>query len=145
DDDRAVAEALVGAARTWLAEQGCSSMTGPLSFTAAEEWGVLVDGFDVAGVTGRPWHPPHLARLLVDLGGEEVERRSTWRLPAIDLGVELPLSPDRPGHAGGYADPRLVLEGVAAVPDLSDVLRQPRLRGALAVARRARAGDWQTA
>src|SRR5690606_15771164 len=138
-------EALVAAARTWLSEQGCSSMAGPVSFTPAEEEGVLVDGFDVPGVTGRPWHPPHLARLLEEVGFERRSELSTWRLPAADLGVDLPLSQDRPGQAGGWGDPRLVLAGVAGVPDLSEELRRPRLRAARAVARRVQSGDWSTA
>lgn len=138
DDDRAVAEALVEAARAWLTEQGCRSMEGP-------DDGVQVAGHEVAGLTGRPWHPPHLARLLEELGFEAAEDRPTWRLPVTDAGPALPLSDDLPGEAGSYADPRLVLEGVAAVPDLSDALRTAGLRSAWALAKRARERDWDTA
>lgn len=145
DEDADVAAALVDAARSWLAEQGCSSMVGPCSFTADDEAGVQVAGHDVPGVTGRPWHPPHLARLLEGLGLEPVEDRPTWRLPTTEVGPERPLSGDRPGQAGAYVDARLVLDGIAAVPDVADALRTTGLRGAWSLAKQARAGDWERA
>jgi hypothetical protein len=137
DDDLAVGEALVSAAQAWLTERGCRSMEG------AE--GIQVMGHDVPGVTGRPWHPPHLARLLEELGFEATEDRATWRLPARDGDADLPLDDDLPGQAGSYADPRLVLQGIAAVPDVSDALRAAGLRSAWSLAKRARAGEWDTA
>jgi len=63
-DDPAVAAALVEEAQSWLAEQGCSSMTGPWSFEPGDEPGALVAGHEVAGVTGRPWRPAWEADLL---------------------------------------------------------------------------------
>jgi len=153
-----VATALLDAAQAWLADQGCRSMTGPWSFEPDDEPGVLVAGFDVPGVTGRPWHPPWSARLLEDAGLEPVVDQPTWRLPTAphrelvegvwssshssstgsDRGVELP------GQAGPYADRRIVLDGIAAVPDLADALRGSGLRSAWSLARRARAGAWDT-
>lgn len=144
DDDAAAASALVEEGAAWLRARGCASMLGPLSFTVAEEAGVQVAGHEAPGTVGRPWHPPHLARLLEDLGFEVVEDRPTWRLPAAGDGVPVPLASEPPGQAGPYADPRLVLQGIAAVPDVSEGLRTPRLRSALAVARRARDADWTT-
>lgn len=136
-DDIAVASELVDAARSWLTERGCSAMV------AAE--GVQVAGHDVPGVTGRPWHPPHLARVLESLGFEGVADHPTWRLPVASVGPELPLSEDVPGEAGSYADPRLVLDGIAAVPDVSDALRTAGLRSAWSLATRARKREWSTA
>ncbi len=144
-DDAEVAAALVDAAAGWLAEQGCSSMTGPTSFTPEDEEGVLVDGFDVPGTTGRPWHPPSQAAALDALGFAAVRHIPRWRLRARDTGSERPVAGDPPGHAGGHADPRLVLDGIAAVPDLSGALRGASLRGALRLARRVRAAAWTTA
>ena len=145
DDDADVARALVDAAAEWLVGQGCGSMHGPLSFTAAEEEGLLVDGFDAAGATGRPWHPPSQSSHLEALGFESVRDVPRWRLAAEDLGVERARGDDRPGHAGRHADPRLVLEGIAAVPDVSGALRDARLRGAWRLARRVREASWTTA
>ncbi len=145
EDDPEVASVLVAAASGWLGEQGCSSMEGPLSFTADDEAGVLVAGFDVAGTTGRPWHPPSDAALLDAMGFEPVADLPTWRLAATEEGPERGRSDETPGQAGRHADPRLVLEGVAAVPDLSASLRGASLRDAWRLAHRARAGAWSTA
>jgi hypothetical protein len=145
DDDADVADALIDAARSWLAAQGARSMVGPVSFTADEEAGVQVAGHAVPGVTGRPWHPPHLAALLEGAGFEPVEDRPTWRLPATEVGPERPLRDDRPGQAGAYVDGRLVLDGIAAVPDVADALRSTGLRGAWSLVKQARAGDWERA
>jgi hypothetical protein len=145
DGDAAVAEALIGAAGDWLRAEGCRIVEGPTSFTAAEEEGVLVAGFDAPGTTGRPWHPPSQAALLEALGFEAVRHVPRWRLPASAAGSERPEVDDPPGHAGRHHDPRLVLEGVAAVPDLSRALRGASLRGSWSLARRLRQAEWDTA
>lgn len=143
-DDLAVATALVDVAQAWLRDQGCTSMTGPWSFEADDEPGVQADGYGAPGVTGRPWHPPHEARLLAELGFEPVTDQPTWRLPADGGGAGLPPSGAVPGQAGPYADRRLVLDGVAAVPDVAGALRQSGLRSAWSLAKRARRADWDT-
>jgi hypothetical protein len=143
DDDAHVAAVLVEAAQTWLAAQGCTSMEGPWSFTADDEGGVQVAGHDVPGLTGRPWHPPHLARLLEATGFVPQDDRPTWRLLATERGPELSPSDHLPGQAGSYADARLVLQGIAAVPDVAGALRTSGLRSAWSLARRARARAWE--
>jgi hypothetical protein len=141
-DDRDVAVALVEAAGDWLDERGCSSMTGPWSFEEDDEPGALAAGFEAGGTTGRPWRPPWEVRLLEEAGFEAVAERTTWRLRASEVGPEAPTGDDPPGQAGAYADPRLVLERIAAVPDLSAALRATSLRSAWGLARQARLGDW---
>lgn len=147
-EDPAVAAALLDAAQEWLVGRGCTSMTGPCSFTAGIEAGVLVDGFDVPGVTGRPWHPQWYAAALEAWGLEPAGDVPTWRLPATPdpSAPRLALGGDPPPHAGSYADPRLVLTGdgvaVAAVPDLAEALRMAGLRSAWRLARRARERAW---
>lgn len=142
-DDGVVAAALVDAARAWLTDQGCRSMEGPVSFTSAEEVGVLAGGFDAAGLTGRSWSPPWESEALVELGFEASEEVPRWRLPALDGPVERSRVADLPGQAARHGDPRLVLDGIAAVPDLSEALRSVSLRGAWALARRVREGRWE--
>ncbi len=144
-DDPAVANALLDGARTWLTDQGCSSMEGPWSFTEAEEVGVLAEGFDAAGLTGRSWSPPHEAALLEAAGLAQMDDRPTWRLSTEGTsGPERPTADDVPGHAGIHADRRLVLEGIAAVPDLAAAMRGARLSEAWSLAKRSRARDWDT-
>lgn len=144
-DDPAVAAALLDEARRWLAERGCTSMTGPWSFEPGDEPGALVDGFDAPGTTGRPWRPAWEAALLEAHGGTVVGEAATWRLPAEDGGHEAAPAPagPLPGQAGPHADRRLVLGPVAAVPDLSEALRTTGLRGAWGLARRVREGAWE--
>ena len=145
-DDADVAAALVDAARQWLHDQGCTSMTGPYSFDPADEPGLVVEGIDVPGVTGRPWNPPWEARLLADQGFMTVADQPWWRLGASDAAVERVDVDDAaplPGQAGPYGDRRLVLAGVAAVPDVADALRHSSFRSAWRLAKRARAGDWE--
>ena len=166
-DDADVTDALLDAAVAWLDEQGVSSMTGPVSWTPDEEFGVPVAGAELPGLTGRPWKPAWYAERLVAAGLEPGERRHTYRLPT------LPTTPppgsggpsrapdgsadgqngrgtrvrrrDLPPHAGGYADRRLVLDGIAAVPDVSATLARASVRSAWRVANRARQGAFDTA
>jgi hypothetical protein len=145
-EDREVAVALVEAAGTWLDERGCTSMTGPWSFRPDDEPGVLVAGQDAGGTTGRPWQPRHEADLLETTGFESIEETSTWRLRTSEVGPEAPPAGDdveRPRHAGSYADGRLVLDRIAAVPDLSGALRAAGIRGAWGLAKRARLAEWE--
>lgn len=150
DEDPAVAGALLDEATAWLASRDATAMTGPLTMAADQEAGLLVEGYEHAGLTARPWHPPHLAEALLAQGFEVSATWATWRLP-VPPGAEPPRPPERrrptgpPDPAGPYADPRLALLGAVAVPDLAPTMRSGRGRGALAAARRARRGTWDTA
>ena len=151
-DDVAVAEALLDAAVAWLDEQGATSMTGPVSWTPDEEFGVPVAGTELPGLTGRPWKPAWYAERLAAAGLEPGERRHTYRLPTpatpdpdrTGAGAKVRRR-DLPPHAGGYADRRLVLDGIAAVPDVSATLARASVRSAWRVANRARQGAFETA
>ena len=106
---------------------------------------VLVSGHEVPGVTGRPWHPPRLAEALEQLDFEGVEEHPSWRLPVLDGAAPAVSNDDPPGHAGRHADPRLVLDAIAAVPDVSRSLGAASLRSAWAEAKQRRARAWDTA
>ena len=60
-NDSKVAEALLEAAAAWLREKGMRRMTGPYNFSANEECGCLVEGFDTPAAMlmppGAPWAP----------------------------------------------------------------------------------------
>ena len=146
DDDEVVA-ALLEAAQTWLTEEGATSMTGPVSWWPDEEFGVRVEGHDHPAITGRPWQPAWYAQALERAGLDPGEIRRTYRLP-VDDGVGAPPVPgdvDPPPHAGGYSDARLVLDDVAAVPDVSETLASASLWSAWRVARTARRDGFDTA
>lgn len=61
-DDPTVAEALLEAARTWLAERAMHRMIGPFNFNTNHEFGLLVDGFDsdptIANPHNSSYYPP---------------------------------------------------------------------------------------
>jgi hypothetical protein len=121
-------------------------MTGPASFTTDDDPGVLVEGFEVAGTTGRPWHPSWYAAHLEAAGLARADEHRTWRLPPAELGAAsgatAPLSTRSStavaGVAGRFADPRLVMPEIEAVPDLT-----PARGSAIALARRAKKREWQ--
>ena len=144
-DDVDAARALVDAARTWLRERGCRTITGPASFTTADEPGVQVAGFDIPGVTGRPWHPPWYAAHLEAAGLTPAADQPAWRLETARSGENHPapgrIDLARTTAAGRYGDERLVLEGVSAVPDLAAATRVSTFE----LARRAKRRQWDTA
>jgi hypothetical protein len=145
EDDADTAAALLEAAQAWLGDQGCRSMRGPLSFEADDDPGLIVSGATAEGHTGLPWHPASEATQLEAAGAERVEQQPMWRLATTEVGPVAPPAEGRPGQAGAYADPRLVLDGIVAVPDVAAALRGSRMRGAWALARRARAAAWDDA
>lgn len=139
-DDDAVTAALLEAASGWLRDQGATSMIGPVTWTPEEDFGVLVDGFHHPAATGRRWHPPWYAEQLLAAGAVPGERRPTFHVPTAGWGAEVPTpsGDDAPPEAGGYADPALVLDGVAAVPDVTELLAGASVRSAWRLARQAR-------
>lgn len=146
-DDAAATTALLDAARSWLREEGASTMTGPVSWRPEEDFGVPVHGFEHRGLTGRPWRPGWYAEQLRAAGLEPGEVRHTYRLStaASAPAVPQPVPDELPPHAGGYGDPALVLDGIAAVPDVSGTLARASLRSAWRVARRAKDRAFDTA
>lgn len=146
DDDRIVA-ALLDAAEAWLRDEGASSMTGPVSWVVDEEFGTMVSGHEHAAITGRRWQPDWYAASLRRAGLVGGERRHSYRLSTDDAtgSTPEPAPVDPPPHAGGYADPALVLDDVAAVPEVSSTLARASVRSAWRVAARARREGFDTA
>jgi hypothetical protein len=136
-DDVEVGVALLAQAADWLREHGCTDMTGPVAFPAEGDPGVLVEGFDVAGTTGRSWHPPWYVDQLQAAGLARAEESRTWRLsPAPGLHPK-PVSVRRVPIVGRFVDIRLLLTGIIAVPDLT-----PARESAVTLARMARRHEW---
>ena len=59
-DDAAAVEALLDAARTWLAAKGKTVMRGPFTLSINAESGLLIEGFACVPMVLMPWHPPYL-------------------------------------------------------------------------------------
>ena len=79
-DDRAVVEALLDAAESWLSERGCNRMVGPMDFTMNDESGVLIEGFDRPPMIRQPWHPPYYAQRLEEAGLGKAVDLLMWEL-----------------------------------------------------------------
>jgi hypothetical protein len=66
--DYAVAEALLAAACEWLAAHGMSAIRGPASFGILDQWGMLVDGFELPAVFQMPYNPRHYPQFVERFG-----------------------------------------------------------------------------
>lgn len=68
EPDPEAANALVAAARAWVAGRGLPTMRGPVSYSSNELIGVLVDGFHRPPAVGMPWNRPDYDALLLGAG-----------------------------------------------------------------------------
>jgi hypothetical protein len=92
--DPAVSRLLLETAREWLRGQGMRSMRGPWSF-ASQEWGLVVEGFDIPPVIMAPHNPPwyhdHLLAFglakVKDLLVYEADTAKGYRIPERYLTV----------------------------------------------------------
>ena len=91
EDDPAVIEALLAAARDWLRERGRDRMVGPMDFSANDELGVLIEGFDREPLVRQPWHPEHYRQLCEGAGLEKEVDLFMWHLHISDREAMLPV------------------------------------------------------
>lgn len=59
DQDYGAAEALLDAAKAWLAQRGLTVMRGPIAFSHINGLGCLVEGFDLPPAIMMPYNPPY--------------------------------------------------------------------------------------
>ena len=67
-DDQAVAAALFAAAKGYLRGRGMDAMRGPANPSVNDEYGLLVEGFDLPPAVMMPYNPPYYAKLLEGCG-----------------------------------------------------------------------------
>jgi hypothetical protein len=67
-DDEEAAGALFDTARSWLAEQGMTSVRGPMSPSMHHVTGTLVEGFDTPPTFMMAYNPPYYGRLIESYG-----------------------------------------------------------------------------
>jgi GNAT superfamily N-acetyltransferase len=84
EDDAGAAQALVDAARSWLADQGCDHMVGPCDFTTNDPCGVLIEGFDRMPLVLQPWTPRHYPALLERAGLGKAMDLWMWEIHISD-------------------------------------------------------------
>ena len=83
-DDAEVAGALLEAAEAWLRKQGVKRVNGPMSLSANEEIGLLVDGFDKPPVLMMAHSTAYQGRLAEACGYEKEKDLYCWRFGADD-------------------------------------------------------------
>lgn len=84
-DDVAVAEALLTAARAWLADQGMRKVIGPFNFNTNHEFGLLVDGFDSDPYVANPHNSAYYPKIYEALG---LKRAMDWYAYLCDAEME---------------------------------------------------------
>jgi GNAT superfamily N-acetyltransferase len=62
-NDQTVANALFDRARAFLKERGVTSMRGPANPSVNDDWGFLIEGFDLPPVIMMPYNPPYYPQL----------------------------------------------------------------------------------
>ena len=78
-NDLEVAGALLGAAAEFARQQRCEVLRGPFNMTAAQEMGVMIDGFSEIPATDMVYTPPWYPSLLERAGLRPCFRMQTWR------------------------------------------------------------------
>jgi len=91
EDDAEVAQALIDAAQTWLAERGRHHMIGPMDFTMNDEAGLLVEGYLREPMIKQPWHPGYYQRLVEGTGLTKAIDLLMWELVIDDREKILPI------------------------------------------------------
>jgi hypothetical protein len=81
-DDADVARALLDAAESWLRERGMKRVNGPMSLSATQEIGVLVEGFEHPPVIDMAHSRPWQARLAEAAGYVKEKDLWAWRYDA---------------------------------------------------------------
>jgi GNAT superfamily N-acetyltransferase len=84
EDDPEVLDALLDAARSWLAERGRDLMVGPMDFQMNDESGVLIEGFDREPMVKQPWHPPYYQQRVEQAGLTKAMDLLTWERSVFD-------------------------------------------------------------
>ena len=91
EDDPEAAEALVGAAESWLESRGADRIVGPMSLTMNDEAGVLVEGHEHRPLIQQPWTQPYYARLLERCGLSKAMDLLMWNLEVSDRDKVMPV------------------------------------------------------
>ncbi len=86
-DDQAVAHALLAAACTWLQEQGCTVVRGPVNLSTHINCLFLVEGFDDAPYVRMPYNPPYYPTLIEAAGWRKAKDAVAYDYPMV-LGSE---------------------------------------------------------
>jgi len=88
-EDYAVAEALFGAARDWLAGRGCEIMRGPFNLNINDECGLLVDGWNGSPVVMMTYNPTYYPEFVERYGMAKAKDLYAFKLDIASYGPNL--------------------------------------------------------
>lgn len=89
-NDKAVAEALVGAAGDWLRARGLKKIRGPFNFMMYDnETGILIDGYDTPPYILMGHNPPYYVSLLESAGFKKAIDTFAWRYKIGELSEQV--------------------------------------------------------
>lgn len=117
-DDAEVAQALLHAAESWLAEQGRRTVHGPINLNVYNTYRLQTEGFDTRPFLGEPRALPYYAGLLAAAGYVRHAHWRSWDIP----GAAMPMM-DAHMRAMAQGDQNyrlhtLASHGEAMLPDL---------------------------
>ncbi len=80
EDSTETAHALLAAAQAWLTQHGADRMVGPMDFTANDEVGLMIEGYDRPPIILSSWHHPYYRALIESYGFEKAVDWLMWSL-----------------------------------------------------------------
>ena len=82
EDSRETAHGLLGAAESWLRERDRDRIVGPMNFTANDEVGLMIEGYERPPIILSDWHHPYY-RALIE--GEGYEKAIDWLMWSLHI------------------------------------------------------------
>ncbi|RKH44191.1 GNAT family N-acetyltransferase [Corallococcus llansteffanensis] len=79
-NDAGVARGLLDAASAWLKARGIDRVLGPANFSSNQDWGLLVEGYDVPPALMMPYNPAYYLGLLETCGFTKAKDLWAWEL-----------------------------------------------------------------
>jgi GNAT superfamily N-acetyltransferase len=80
EDSPETAHALLSAAEAWLVARGRDRIVGPMNYTANDEVGLMIEGFERPPIILSDWHHPYYRALLESYGMEKAVDWLMWSL-----------------------------------------------------------------
>jgi hypothetical protein len=113
-DDVEVARALLLEAERYARTHRCTRLVGSLNLTAAQESGVLIEGFNRPPFVGHVYNPPHIPRLLEACGYEATQRMTNHLLRDLQaFDTEATVARNAAAMAALHARDDVVKDGVS--------------------------------
>lgn len=82
-DDQAVANALLETAERWVKARQLTEFMGPCSFSSNQEWGTLIEGYDMAPVLMTPYNRRYYPKLFEGWGLTKAKDLWAWKIDIL--------------------------------------------------------------